>query len=233
MNKYLLLIAGITVCLFAEISAEEAAELERRAADIRQELHIHTPTAQEKKLERIRHELKLDFDTSSKEALLETNKPDTVASLVASKHSTISEDIRSGFSKVTKKLGLTEDDNDKSYSLSNTLNSFYETVGLQEGESWGLPSFWGFNEKKKKKKSLFGIGILGDIRDTGNTIFKGMKYSGQSAEFSSGMVYKSAKMYNTMFGMFEDSPFNVFEDEEETSVFDVFEGGNKVLDFFN
>jgi len=46
-------------------------------------------------------------------------------------------------------------------------------------------------------------------------------------------MYKSSKMYNTMFGMYEDSPFNVFEDEEETSVFDVFEGGNKVLDIFD
>lgn len=231
MNKYLLFTVGLTVCIFAEISAQEAAELELRAANIRKELHIHTPTAKERELERIRHELKLDFDTSSKEALLGTNKPDTVASLVASEHKSVSDEIRSGLSKITKKLGLSDDDDD-SYSLSDTLNSFYTTVGLEEGERWGMPSLFGFNEKKKKKKSLFGIGILGDIRDTGNTIFKGMKYSGQSAEFSSGMIYKSSKMYNTMFGMFEDSPFNVFEDEKETSVFDVFEGGNKVLDLF-
>ena len=235
MNKYLLLIAGLTVCLFAKISAQEAAELELRASDIRKELHLHTPTAKERKLERIRHELNLDFDTSSKEALFETNKPDTVESLVASKSSSISDDISSGFSTITKKLGLSDDDidDDNGYSFSGTLNSFYDTVGLKEGESWGMPSFFGFNEKKKKKKSLFGIGIFGNIQDTGNTIFKGMKYSGQSAEFSSGMIYKSSKMYNTMFGMFEDSPFNVFEDEKETSVFDVFEGGNKVLDMFN
>ena len=234
MNKYLLLIAGLTVCLFAKISAEEAAELELRAADIRKELHIHTPTVKERKLERIRHELKLDFDTSSKEALLETNKPDTVESLVASQSSSITDDISSGFSTITKKLGLSGDkDDDDGYSFSGTLNSFYDTVGLEEGESWGMPSIFGFNEKKKKKKSLFNIGIFGGIQDTGNTIFKGMKYSGQSAEFSSGMIYKSSKMYNTMFGMFEDSPFNVFEDEKETSIFDVFEGGNKVLDMFN
>jgi len=80
---------------------------------------------------------------------------------------------------------------------------------------------------------LFDIGILGGIGDTGKTIFKGMKYSGQSAEFSSGMVYKSSKMYNTMFGMFEDSPLNIFEEEEESSVFDIFEGGNSVLDMFD
>lgn len=223
---------GMTSITLAGFSAQEAAELELKAADIRKELHLHTPTAKERKLEQIRHELKLDFDTSSKEALLETNKPDTVASLVASKSSTITEKISDGFSSITKKLGIGDDDDD-SYSFSDSLGDFYETVGLEEGESWGLPSVFGFNEKKKKHKNLFGIGILGDMQDTGHTIFKGMKYSGQSAEFSSGMIYKSSKMYNTMFGMFEDSPFNVFEEEEETSIFDVFEGGNKVLDIFD
>ena len=223
-----------SVFIFADISAQEAAELELRAAKIRKELGIHTPTAKEREVARIRHELKLDFDTSSKDALLGNNKADTVESLVASHSSTISEDISSGFSSITKKLGFSDDkSDDDGYSFSGTLNSFYDTVGLDEGESWGLPSVFGFNEKKKKKKSLFGIGILGNLQDTGNTIFKGMKYSGQSAEFSSGMVYKSSKMYNTMFGMFEDSPFNVFEDEKETSVFDVFEGGNKMLDMFD
>jgi hypothetical protein len=234
MNKYILLMTSVSVFIFADISAQEAAELEIRAAKIRKELGIHTPTAKEREVARIRHELKLDFDTSSKDALLGNNKADTVESLVASHSSTIREDIRSGFSSVTKKLGLSDDnDNDDGYSFSGTLNSFYDTVGLDEGESWGLPSIFGLNEKKKKKKGLFGIGILGGLQDTGNTIFKGMKYSGQSAEFSSGMVYKSSKMYNTMFGMFEDSPFNVFEDEKEISVFDVFEGGNKMLDMFD
>ena len=223
---------GMTSITLAGFSAQEAAELELKAADIRKELHLHTPTAKERKLEQIRHELKLDFDTSSKEALLETNKPDTVESLVASKSSTITEKLSDGFSSITKKLGIGDDDDD-SYSFSDSLGDFYETVGLEEGESWGLPSVFGFNEKKKKHKNLFGIGILGDMQDTGHTIFKGMKYSGQSAEFSSGMIYKSSKMYNTMFGMFEDSPFNVFEEEEETSIFDVFEGGNKVLDIFD
>ncbi len=223
---------GMTSITLAGFSAQEAAELELKAADIRKELHFHTPTAKERKLEQIRHELKLDFDTSSKEALLGTNKPDTVESLVASKSSTITEKISDGFSSITKKLGIGDDDDD-SYSFSDSLGDFYETVGLEKGESWGMPSVFGFNEKKKKHKNLFGIGILGDMQDTGHTIFKGMKYSGQSAEFSSGMIYKSSKMYNTMFGMFEDSPFNVFEEKEETSIFDVFEGGNKVLDIFN
>ena len=225
---------GLSVFVYADISAQEAAELEIRAAKIRKELGIRTPTAKEKKLERIRQELKLDFDTSSKEALLGNNKPDTVGSLIASQSSTLTDTISSGLSSMGEKLGLTgaKKKND-SYSFSRTLNSFYDTVGLEAGENWGMPSLWGFNEKKKKKHRLFDIGILGSIADTGKTMYKGMKYSGQSAEFTSGMVYKSSKMYNTMFGMFEDSPFNVFEEEEEASMFDVFEGGNKVLDIFD
>jgi len=216
--------------VLAEISTQEAAELELRAAKIRKELNIHTPTAEEKKLENIRHELHLDFDTSSKEALLESNKPTTVESLTASKESSLTDSVSSAFSSITETLGM-EDEKDDDYSFSTTLNSFYDTVGLDEGESWGMPSIFGLNEKKATP--LFGMGFLGDIGDVGTGMYKGMKYSGQSAEFSSGMVYKSSKMYNTMFGVFEDSPFNVFEEEDETSVFDVLEGGNKVLDIFD
>ena len=58
-----------------------------------------------------------------------------------------------------------------------------------------------------------------------------MEYSGESAEFFSGMMYYNSKMYNMMFGVFDDSPFNIFE-EEETSVFDVFEQGNSLMDMF-
>jgi hypothetical protein len=221
---------GISSFVLAGFSAQEAAELELKAADIRKELNFHTPTAKERKLEQIRHELKLDFDTSSKEALLETNKPDTVESLVVSKSSTMTDKLSSGLSSISKTLGI--DDDDDMYSFSGSLGDFYDAVGLDEGESWGMPSMFGFNEKKKKS-SLFGFEFLGGLKDTGNTIHKGMKYSGQSAEFTSGMMYKSSKMYNTMFGMYEDSPFNVFEEEEETSIFDVFEGGNKVLDIFD
>ena len=233
MKKVFLLIYGLHTFLWAGFSAQEAAELELKAAEIRKELHLHTPTAKERKLEQIRHELKLDFDTSSKDALLGNNKVDTVESLVASKDHSIKDSIRSTFSSVKKKLHLAKDDKEDEYSFSGVLTDFYDTVGLDEGESWGMPSLFGFNEKKKRKKRLFDIGILGGIGDTGKTIFKGMKYSGQSAEFSSGMVYKSSKMYNTMFGMFEDSPLNIFEEEEESSVFDIFEGGNSVLDMFD
>ena len=229
-TKYILFLI-LTATISADISAQEAAELELRAAEIRKELNIHTPTAEERRLQRIRAELNLDFDTSSKDALLGNNQAETVQSLaVSSKSESITESISSGLSSITKTLGMEEEEEDE-YSFSSTLNDFYDTVGLDEGESWGMPSVFGFNEKKTEP--LFGIGIFGDIEDVGTTMYKGMKYSGQSAEFTSGMMYKSSKIYNTMFGVFDDSPLNVFEEEDETSIFDVFEGGNSMLDMFD
>jgi hypothetical protein len=232
MNKtmYILFII-LTATISADISVQEAAELELRAADIRKELNIHTPTAEERRLQRIRSELNLDFDTSSKDALLGNNKPETVQSLaVSNKNESITDSIGSGLSSISKTLGMEEEENDD-YSFSSTLSDFYDTVGLEKGESWGMPSVLGFNEKKTE--ALFGIGIFGDIEDVGTSMYKGMKYSGQSAEFTSGMMYKSSKMYNTMFGVFDDSPLNIFEEEDETSIFDVFEGGNSMLDMFD
>ena len=95
-------------------------------------------------------------------------------------------------------------------------------------------------KKKKKEKSLFGIDIpgisipgLGGVQDTGKSIYKGMIYSGESAELMSGMMYNSSKMYNTMFGLFDDSPFNIFEEEEEASMFDFIEGGNSIMRMFD
>ena len=217
--------------IYADISAQEAAELEIKAAKIRKELGIHTPTAKEREVARIRAELHLDFDTSSKDALLGNNKPTTVQSLVVSdKSDSLTDTITSSLSSIGETLGI-EDEKEDTYSFSSTLNHFYDTIGLDEGESWGMPSLFGFNEKKTKP--LFGIGLLGDIEDMGTSMYKGMKYSGQSAEFTSGMVYKSSKIYNTMFGVFDDSPLNIFEDDDETSIFDVFEGGNSMLDMFN
>jgi hypothetical protein len=49
MNKLILCMMGISSLIWADISAQEAAELEIRAADIRKELGIHTPTPKEKK----------------------------------------------------------------------------------------------------------------------------------------------------------------------------------------
>ncbi|MEA1879614.1 MAG: hypothetical protein U9N11_03100, partial [Campylobacterota bacterium] len=63
----------------------------------------------------------------------------------------------------------------------------------------------------------------------------GFKTSGESTEFMSGVMYKSSKMYNDMFNMYDDSPFNVFEsdDDKDASILDAFTKGNEMLDIFD
>ena len=233
MKKIILIMLSMSVVSFAGFSKEETEELARKAEKIRKELNIYEPTAKEKKIADIRRELNIEYDTSSKEAMFEeVNYNDYKHSVVQEKPSRLERTLDSAYSKINKTLNL-EDEIDEGYSLSGTLNDFYDTVGLDKGESWGMPALFGLNEKKKKKSNIFGLEFLGGLKDTGNSLHKGMKYSGQSAEFASGMMYKSSKVYNTMFGMYEDSPFNFFEEEEESSIFDVFEGGNNVLDMFD
>jgi len=231
MKRLILISISVSIVTWADISAQEAEELEIKAAEIRKELGFHVPTAKEKRLERIRSELNLDSDTSSKDALLGNDKPVSVGSVLGAPKETFTDSLSAGLSSITDTFSSKESKKNDDYSFSGTLDSFYDTLGLDEGESWGMPSVFGFNEKKEEP--LFGISLFGDVQDTGKFMYKSMKYSGTSAEFSSGMMYRSSKMYNSMFGIFDDSPFNVFEDEEESSVFDVFEGGNKVLDMFD
>jgi hypothetical protein len=233
MKKILLILVSISVVSFAGFSKEETERLAKKAEKIRKELNIYEPTAKEKKIADIRRELNIEYDISSKEAMFEkVDYNDYKRSVVQKKPSRMQRTLDSAYAKINKTLNL-EDEIDEGYSLTGTLNDFYDTVGLDKGESWGMPSLFGLNAKKKKKSSIFGLEFLGGLKDTGTSLHKGMKYSGQSAEFASGMMYKSSKVYNTMFGMYEDSPFNFFEEEEESSIFDVFEGGNDILDMFD
>jgi hypothetical protein len=186
---------------------------------IRESLHIAEPTQREKKIDAIRKELNIEYQVPKNESTLDQS----VASI---KEKFVGIDLESGISKVKDMVGLGEEKkNTQGFSLSHSL----ESIGLDIE----LPSLWG-EKPKKKKKSLFGIGFLSDIKETGTSFYKGAKYSGQSAQLMSGMVYKSSKMYNTMFGMFDDSPLNIFqEEEEEPSLFDVFEHGNSILDMLD
>jgi len=116
------------------------------------------------------------------------------------------------------------------------MESIADMIELEEGESYGLPSVFGLNKKKEKKvfgSTALGDTFLGDIKDSGTSFYKGFKTSGESTEFMSGTMYKSSKAYNKVFDMFDDSPLNVFEDEEESSLLDVFGKGNSVLDMFD
>jgi len=249
-NKMVKIILVISLLLNTCIWAKKSESKEAKIKRIRKELKIDPPTKYELKVIRMRKELGIE-DDSNKEQRIDSirdelrigyKKPEKESELDKAVNkvtdpfrsdTSVGDDLSFGnaLTSVKKKLHLEKEKKDEDFSFSGTLNDFYDTVGLEKGESWGLPAFYGFNEKKKK--SRFGTKIFGDIGDTGQMMFKGMKYSGTSAEFTSGMMYRSSKMYNTMFGMFEESPFNVFEDEDETSIFDVFEGGNTVLDIFD
>ncbi len=196
------------------------SENEDKLESIRRELGIKELTGREKKIDAIRSELKIGYEVPKRESYLDKRVND-----------------------VKESLNM-EGDIQGEYSFSNTVSDLKKTLHLDGDSSFGLPSFglpslFGEKKKKKKEKGLFGINIpgisipgLGGVQDTGKSIYKGMKYSGESAELMSGMMYNSSKMYNTMFGLFDDSPFNIFEEEEEDSMFDFIEGGNSIMRMF-
>lgn len=202
-----------------------------RLAEIKKELGIVEPTAKEKKLEALRAELGISYDKPQKEGLflshnkkeekIKPKKDNSLGGVFGSIQDSISESVD---------VDLDIDKELDSFSLDKSMRELKRTFEIEEGESYGLPSILGLN--KKQDNSILGLDFLGDIKDSGDTMYKGFKYSGESAEFMSGMMYYNSKVYNTMFGVFEDSPFNIFE-EEETSLLDVFEGGNSILDMFN
>ena len=214
-----------------ELNIDPPTKYELKVMRTRLELGIEDPSNEARRLDSIRDELKIGY--RKPEATSELDKAVNKITDPFKSDTSLGDDLSldSAFSSIKKKLHLEEEKKDDEFSFSGTLNDFYDTVGLDKGESFGMPALFGFNEKQKKS-SLFGLEFLGGLKDTGTTIHKGMKYSGQSAEFASGMMYNSSKMYNTMFDMYEASPFDFFE-EEEASVFDVFEGGNTVMDMFN
>lgn len=187
---------------------------ENKLEKIRRELGIKELTDKEKKLDVIRHELDIHYEAPKKESFLDKK-----------------------VENIQKTLHM-DGEIEGEYSFSNTVDDLKKTLNLDGESSWGIPSFglpslFGEEKKKKKEKGLFGIGALGGVQDTGKSLYKGMKYSGQSAEMMSGMMYNSSKMYNTMFGLFDDSPFNIFEEEEDPSVFDFIEGGNSIMKLFD
>jgi len=191
------------------------SENEDKLESIRRELGIKELSGKEKKIDAIRSELKIGFEVPKRESYLDKRVND-----------------------VKESLNM-EGDIQGEYSFSNTVNDLKKTLHLDGDSSFGLssfglPSLFGETKKKKKDKGLFGISIPGldGVKDTGQSIYKGMKYSGESAEMMSGMMYNSSKMYNKMFGLFDDSPFNLFEEEEEDTMFNFIQGGNSIMRMF-
>jgi len=223
MKKTILFLCSMSLVLFADFTKDEAIELAQKASEIRKELKLDKPplTEEEKKIRDIRKELNIPTHTFLRKA--ETLKVGTMKrTILPNESSGVIDTLSSTMSTITGSLD--SEDEEGEFSL-------YESIGLEEGEYWGLPSVFGINEKKEE--TAFGFSTFSDIKEMSGTFYKGFKHSGESAEFMSGVMYYNAKIYNTMFGMFDDSPFNIFEDEDENSIFDVFEKGNDVLDIFD
>jgi len=134
--------------------------------------------------------------------------------------------------------GLKKVKQDNSLFDGGIMGDMADIIDLEKGETWGLPSVFGLNKKKQKKvfgSTVLGETVLGDVKDTGTTFYRGFKTTGESTEFMSGMMYKSSKIYNGMFEIFDDSPLNIFDDkdEREPSIFDMFNKGNDILDILD
>jgi len=150
------------------------------------------------------------------------------------KHSIIGD----AFTAMKEVSGLEKVEEDNSFFDGGILGDMADIIDLEKGESLGLPSVFGLNKKKKTKvfgSTVLGDTLLGDVKETSTSFYRGFKHTGESTEFMSGMMYKSSKVYNKMFEMFDDSPLNVFDDKDkrEPSVFDVFDKGNEILDIFD
>ncbi len=197
---------------------------EMKLKKVKEELNIKEPSAEVKKLDKIRDELNIDYRVPKYESSFDKRVNDVKEKLGLEDGL----DVDSALSSIKQTLRLEEKPKeDEGFSFSNSLSTFGDTIGMD----LELPSLFGATEKKDD--SFLASTPLGGIMDTGTQFYQGAKYSGQSAEMMSGMMYNSSKMYNTMFGVFDDSPFNIFEEEEEASLFDVFEHGNSVMDMFN
>jgi hypothetical protein len=206
------------------IQAPKLSAKEMKVKKIREELNIQEPSTAEKKLDKIRDELNIDYQVPKYESSLDKRVNDVKEKLGLEDGL----DMDSALSTIKQTLHLEDKPKkDEGFSLHKSLRSFGNTIGMD----LELPSLFGSNEKKDD--SFLASTPLGTIMDTSTKFYQGAKYSGQSAQFMSGMMYNSSKMYNTMFGVFDDSPFNIFEEEEEASLFDVFEHGNSVMDMFD
>jgi len=104
-----------------------------------------------------------------------------------------------------------------------SIDSIKDTLHIEEGEYLGLPSIFGIN-KKEVPKTILGSTILANLKNTGDNMYKGFRYSGSSAETITGLMYYNSKAYNSMFSIFDGSSINIFEEEkEDKSIFDIFD----------
>ena len=178
------------------LSKDKQKEIEK----IRKELGIETPSKKETKLEKIRRELGIEYEIPKKK-----------------------DKLIDKIENIKKKLDI---DIDLDFNLNKTIRKLEKSLNLNKKKksSWEIPDIFDFGNTKKEK-TILGLSILQDVKDSTSTLYKSAKYSGESAELMSGAVYYNAKLYNTMFDIFDKSPLNIFEDKEKksSSLFGIFD----------
>lgn len=181
--------------------------------------------------------MKEPFSTKKVESILD-DVVDSMKSTIGIKEKkkekhTIVHDTVTVMKEVT---GLKTVKKDHSLFSGGIMGEMADMIDLEEGESLGLPSVFGLNKKKDTKvfgSTVLGDTLLGDIKQTGTSFYRGFRNTGESAEFMSGMMYKSSKIYNGMFELFDATPFNIFEEKkEDDTLFKVLDKSNEVLDIF-
>ncbi|MFK5977237.1 MAG: hypothetical protein QM493_12115 [Sulfurovum sp.] len=188
----------------SKVEKKETLSDSERLAKIKAELGIKELTPREKKLADIKRELNIGYelpqkDNSFNNAFKELKKEIDI-------------------DKIKDSLSLDGDIGDIS------LDSIKISLEIEDGEYFGLPSIFGLN-KKIVPDTILGSTILANLKDTGDNMYKGFRYSGSSAETLSGLMYYNSKAYNSMFSIFDESSLSIFEseDKKEKSIFDVFD----------
>lgn len=183
--------------------------------------------------------LKKDKPRKKEDTSLLTDMVDGAKGLIGIKEDTPEKKksfLDDAITSVKEVAGMKKVKEDNSMFDGGIMGSVADMIELEKGESYGLPSVFGLNKKKQKKvfgSSVLGDTFLGDIKDSSTSFYKGFKTSGESTEFMSGVMYKSSKAYNGMFGIFDGSALNIFDDGDEVSIFDSITKGNDILDMFD
>ena len=187
-----------------EVEKQKTLSDSERLAKIKAELGIKELTPKEQKLADIKRELNIGYELPQKD----------------NSFNNIFKEIKKeiDIDKIKESLSLDGDIGDIS------LDSIKTSLEIEEGEYFGLPSIFGLN-KKIVPDTILGSTILANLKDTGDNIYKGFRYSGSSAETLTGLMYYNSKAYNSMFSIFDDSSLDIFggEDKKEKSIFDIFD----------
>ena len=108
--------------------------------------------------------------------------------------------VDNALSSIKSTLGMSSKKKDTGFFITDSLSAFGDTIGMDVGmpgfsslPGFGsIPGFGSFGGSKKKKSSgifdsITSFGYLGDMKDSATSMYRGAKYSGQSAEMMSGM----------------------------------------------